>query len=368
MGYKEQMDFAIAKTKENLIEFKYCFPSPQSIMYTYVGEGCCEWTSGFFPGMEMLAYEYTGDEEFLKSALFHLEIFRHRIDNKIRVEHHDMGFLYSLAAVSIYKVTGSEYAKETALLAADHLMTRYQPKGKFIRSWGPMDAPVGNRLIIDCLLNVPLLFWASEVTGDMSYREVATNHIYTTLKVIIRDDNTTHHTYFFDPETGEPSHGETAQGYSNDSCWARGQAWGIYGMALAYHYTQDKKMYDNFKRLTDEFIRRLPEDGVPYWDMIFGDGSGEPRDTSAAAVAVCGILEMGKYFDCSEYMPYVEKIMKTLEEKYTTARLDTWSNAILTDAMYSRPAGHKPEANIYGDYYYMEALMRILNPDWEMYW
>lgn len=368
MGYKEQMDFVLAKTKENLIEFKYSFPPAQSCYYNYRGEGCYDWTSGFFVGMEMLGYEYTKDKAFLDNARFHLEIFRHRIDNKLHVDHHDMGFLYSLAAVSIYKVTGDEFAKETALLAADHLITRYVPKGKFIRAWGPMDEPVGNRLIIDCLLNIPLLFWATEVTGDTKYRDVATNHLHTTLGVIIRDNNTTHHTYFFDPETGEPDHGETAQGYSDDSCWARGQAWGIYGTALAYHYTRDEKIFESFKRVTSEFINRLPEDNIPYWDMVFGDGSGEPKDTSAAAAAACGIMEMNKYFDCSEFMPYVDKMITSLGENYTSDKLPHPSNVILTDAMYSRPAGHQPEAAIYGDYFYMEALMRLLNPDWEMYW
>lgn len=368
MGYKEQMDFAVAKTRENIEIYKYAFPPAQSRNYIYNYDPCGEWTSGFFVGMEMLAYEYTKDEAFLKSARHHLDIFRHRIDKKIGVDHHDMGFLYSLAAVSLYKVTGDEFAKETALIAADHLMTRYVPKGKFIRAWGPMGSPVGNRLIIDCLLNIPLLFWATEVTGDEKYREVATNHLYTTMDVIIRDNNTTHHTYFFDPETGKPDHGETAQGYSDESCWARGQTWGIYGAALAYHYTRDEKTFEFFKRVTSEFINRLPKDYVPYWDMDFGDGSGEPKDTSAAAAAACGILEMNRYFDCSEYMPYVEKMIESLGKNYTSERLDFDTNIILTDAMYSRPAGHQPEAAIYGDYYYMEALTRLLNPDWKMYW
>lgn len=368
MGYKEQLDFAVAKTAESLNTFKYSFPNSQSTFYIYRGIACETWTDGFYTGMLMIAYEYTKDPKFLESAKYHLEMFRHRIDHKLSVDHHDLGFLYSLGAVSLYKVTGDEYAKETALLAADQLLTRYVPKGKFIRAWGPMDSPTGNRLIIDCLLNIPLLFWATEVTGDEKYREVATNHLYTTFDVIVRENGTTHHTFFFDPVTGKPDHGETAQGYSNDSCWARGQAWGVYGAALAYHYTRDEKLFDVFKLLTRTFISRLPEDYVPYWDMDFTDGSGEPRDSSAAPIVACGILEMNKYFDCSEFMPYVEKMLDSLNKNYLSTRLENPSNAILTDAMYSKPQGHVPEANIWGDYYYMEALMRLLNPDWKMYW
>ncbi|MDD6484072.1 MAG: glycoside hydrolase family 88 protein [Clostridiales bacterium] len=368
MDYTKHMDFAVEKTRENIKIFKYGFPMPQSRDYNYAPEACVDWTSGFFPGMEMIAYEYTKDEEFLKSARFHAEIFRHRIDNKIAVNHHDMGFLYSLACVSIYKVKGDEFAKETALLGADQLMERYNPVGRFIQAWGNMHDDTNNRLIIDCLLNIPLLYWASEVTGDEKYKNAANAHLDTTLKVIIRDNNTTYHTYFFDKKTGEPVRGQTAQGYSDDSCWARGQAWGVYGAALAYHYTKNEALFDFFNRVTSEFIKRLPSDYVPYWDMVFSDGSDEPRDTSAAAVACCGILEMSKYMDCSKYLPYVDKMMESLGENYTSKRLSYPSNVILTDGMYSRPDGHKPEGTIFGDYFYMEALMRLINPDWHMYW
>ena len=179
--------------------------------------------------------------------------------------------------------------------------------------------------------------------------------------------DTTHHTYFFDMDTGEPLYGKTTQGYSDDSCWARGQSWGVYGLALAYKYIKDDKFIELFNRVTSEFIKRLPEDYIPYWDMVFTDGSGEPRDTSAAAIACCGIMEMSKYTDCSEYLPFVDKMLSSLEEKYTSKRLEK-SNVILTDAMNAKPFGDKPEGAIFGDYFYMEALMRKINPDWKIYW
>ena len=367
MELKKEIDFAIAKTTENIKIFKDTFPKPQSQNYWYEPEPCIQWTSGFFVGMEMLAYEYTGDTVFLHSADHHLDIFRYRIDNKIAVDHHDMGFLYTLAAVANYKVTGNEYARETAILAADQLMTRFNEKARFIQAWGEMGSQDANRLIIDCLMNIPLLFWASETIGDEKYALVAKAHLYTTLDVIVRENNTTHHTYFFDVDTGKPLYGRTRQGASDESCWARGQAWGIYGMALAYRYTKDPIMWDYFQRLTDVFVSLLPEDMVPYWDMIFTDGSGEPRDTSAAAIAVCGILEMNRHMDCSEYMLKAEAILNSLAQKYTSRKLKK-NNVLLTDAMYSRPDGHNPEAAIYGDYFYMEALMRCLNPNWNIYW
>ncbi len=367
MDYRQQMDLAVQKTYENIERFTATFPKPQSTGYWYEGESCVEWTSGFFPGMELIAYEYTGDPAFLKSARHHAEILRHRIENKIAVNHHDMGFLYSLSCMSLYQLTGDECARETAIMAADQLMERFNPIGRFIQAWGDMYDASANRLIIDCLLNIPLLFRAAELTGEMKYRAAALEHLDTTLKVIIRDDNTTYHTFFFEPGTGKPLRGETAQGYSDSSCWARGQSWGVYGAALAYHYTKDERLIDFFERVTSEFIKRLPEDCVPYWDMIFTDGSGEPRDTSAAAIACCGIVEMSKYTGCSEYLPYTDKILGSLAEKYTSARLEH-SNVILTDGMYDRPGGTEPEGTIFGDYFYMEALMRKINPEWRMYW
>jgi unsaturated chondroitin disaccharide hydrolase len=363
----QRMQFVVDKVDENMGTFRDTFPTPQSEQYQYGEIPCNCWTSGFFVGMELLAYEHTKEEKFLKAAEHHLEILRYRIDHKIEVDHHDMGFLYSLSAVADYKITGSEYAKETAVLAADQLLTRFNERAGFIQAWGAMGSQDANRLIIDCLMNIPLLFWATEVTGNEKYARVAKRHLYTTVDVIIRENATTHHTYYFDVETGKPLYGRTAQGASDDSCWARGQAWGIYGMALAYRYTGDERMLKHFYDLTDKFMELLPEDGVPYWDMIFGDGSDEPRDTSAAAIAVCGILEMNRHADCLKYLTIAEHIMDSLAEKYTSARLEN-SNVVLTDGMYARPFGHKPEGTIFGDYFYMEALMRELRPEWKIYW
>ena len=365
--YEDNMSFVIEKVEENLRIFVDTFPTPQSKNYCYEEMPCTCWTSGFFVGMELLAYEYTGKQKFLDAANHHLEILRYRIDNKIEVDHHDMGFLYSLSAVANYKVTGSEYAKETALLAAEQLLSRFNEKAGFIQAWGVMGSQDANRLIIDCLMNIPLLFWATQETGDEKYEKVARTHLYTTVDVIIRENATTHHTYFFDIETGKPLYGRTSQGASNESCWARGQAWGIYGMALAYRYTKDTRMLEHFKQLTDKFYELLPEDMVPYWDMIYSDGSGEPRDTSAAAIAVCGVLEMSRHVDCSEYLKKVPMIMESLAEKYTSKDIPSY-NVVLTDGMYNRPAGHKEEGTIFGDYFYMEALMRIINSDWKIYW
>ena len=361
------LSYCIEKEKDNISIFGGLYPCPQSRDYLYDGQTNYEWTNSFYTGMLWLAYEITKEECFINKAKEHSVDFRKRIDERLNTLHtHDIGFLYTLSCVADYKVTGDESAKETALRAADLLAERFSEKGGFIQAWGDLNDPASHKLIIDCMLNIPLLFWTSEVTGDPKYRDMAVSHIKATVSNAIRQDFTTHHTFYFDNQTGEPLRGETHQGYSDDSCWARGQSWGVYGTALAYSYTKDESIIPIFNGLVDCFLSRLPEDKVPYWDMIFTSGD-EPRDTSAAAITLCGILEMNKYVPNEKYMKAAEEIMDSLIDNYMTDR--RMSTGLLTDGMYGRMRGDRPECNIWGDYYFMEALVRIVtNNEWKKYW
>jgi len=368
---------ALKKIDGNLNEFVNDFPKPASVNNIYGktknGGDNDDWTSSFWTGMLWLAYDITGDNKFEKLATFHHRGFEDRIKEKIGINHHDLGFLYTLSTVANYKITNWERAKETSIMAADHLIERYKEKGEFIQAWGDLDDPGAYRLIIDCYMNLPLLFWASEVTGDDKYKEVAKKHAMTAGNLVIREDGSTHHTYYFDPETGVPTEGVTAQGYSDTSAWARGQAWGVYGFALAYSYTKDPVYIERFERVTDYFIDKLPKDNVCYWDLVFGDGDTEERDTSAAAIAACGILEMLPYLpeNHPKYGRYEEaagKMMDSLIKNYTTKDLVD-SNGLLREAVYYK--GGKSgvdECNIWGDYFYMEAIVRLLKPEWKKYW
>ncbi|SJZ70172.1 unsaturated chondroitin disaccharide hydrolase [Cetobacterium ceti] len=368
---------ALSKIDKNSKTFIDTYPRAASVNNIYPGtkngEDWDDWTVGFWTGMLWLSYEVTKKSQYRKIAEYQMRAYKYRMENKIHVNHHDLGFLYSLSAVAQQRITGSEVAKEVGIAAAEHLMGRFKEKGEFIQAWGDLNDPTAYRLIIDCNMNVPLLFWASEVTGDNKYKEIATKHINTAASVVVREDSSTHHTYYFDPETGKPLRGVTAQGFSDDSAWARGQAWGVYGFPLAYSYTKDPKFITLYKRVTNYFLNKLPEDNVCYWDLVFGDGSGEYRDTSAAAIAVCGILEMDKYLDDSDpdkkiYRNAAMAIMKSLIEKYTTKDLE-YSNGLLTQAVYSIPHNSGVnECNIWGDYYFLEALVRIMKPDWKKYW
>lgn len=287
-----------------------------------------------------------------------------------------MGFLYSPSCVAAYKLTGSETGKRAAILAADQLLSRFQPKGEFIQAWGEMGVKENYRYIIDCLLNVPLLHWATEITGDEKYRDIALRHTATCLKYSIRPDSSTYHTFFMNPETGEPDHGATCQGYRDDSAWARGQAWGVYGTALSYRYNPRPEYMDAFRRVIQFYLSRLPQDMIPYWDLTFTEGTLEPRDSSSASIVACGLLEMAKYMEPqeAEYCTVLAKqMMKSLVDHYSVKDPQK-SNGLVLHGTYSKKSPYNTctpegvdECVSWGDYFYMEALTR-LHKDWELYW
>ncbi len=353
------------KVDSCLDKFTFAFPAPMSTGYVYHQVEQFGWSEGFWTGMLWILYELTGKEEYRNAAEIQCEIFRIREERNIKLNHHDLGFLYSLSCVAAYKITGDKKYRQTALKAADKLCLRYREKGRFLQAWGNMDTNEPCRLIIDCLINIPLLFWATEESGNQRYRSIATAHLNTALKSVIREDFTTYHTYMFNSQTEEPIEGKTAQGYSDDSCWARGQAWGILGLALGYSYTKDESLIPIFNGLTEHFIQSLPSDHIPYWDLIFTEGN-EPRDTSAASIAVCGILQMSEYVPNAEFEKTADKILISLMDNYTTHSM-SYSNGLVTNAMNNRNRNHDSECNIWGDYFYLEAIIRK-SKKWNKYW
>ena len=404
---KEQIDeafkFCLKQIGSILPKFTDKFQPAYSIDNFYAPSENTDWTNGFWTGEIWLAYEYalrckeymveTANGDMISSktlantlkeaALVQVDSFLERIEKKISVDHHDMGFLYSPSCVAAYKLTGSEKAKKAAIMAADQLITRFHEVGEFIQAWGPMDEKENYRLIIDCLLNLPLLFWASIETGDDKYRDIATRHIRTALGNVIREDYSTWHTFFFDMKTGKPDHGATCQGYRDASAWARGQAWGIYGLAIGYRYSHNEEYIDLFKNVTKFFLDALPKDLVPYWDLEFAAWSEEelkadpqPRDSSSASIAACGMLEMARYLDDEDagyYRHIAGVIMKSVYENYAVNDLKD-SNGLVLHSTYSNHSPYNTcnhygvdECNSWGDYFYMEALTR-LSCDWEEYW
>ena len=366
------MDRMADQVRCNMEYFGTRFPSSATRNQTYGVIDNIEWTDGFWTVLLWLCYEYTGDDAFKNLALKNVDSFLNRVEKRIELDHHDLGFLYSLSCVAGYKLTGSAEGRKAGLLAADKLMERFQEKGGFIQAWGELGARDNYRLIIDCLLNIPLLHWAFLETGNPVYRNAAVRHYEAACNNVIRDDASAYHTFYFDPGTGEPLKGVTRQGYSDDSAWARGQAWGIYGIPLNYRYVKDDSAFNLFKGMTNYFLNRLPEDEVCYWDLIFTDGSNQSRDSSAAAIGVCGIHEMLKYLpevesDKNTYRHAMHCILRSLMERYTAPEIKP-GNPVLLHGVYSWHSGKGvDEGNIWGDYYYMEALMRFYK-DWNLYW
>lgn len=366
------LDSALKKIDQNMELLGEQYPQPATSNNKYDMMENTEWTNGFWTGILWLAYEYTNDEKYRKLAEKHVQSFLHRIENKIEVDHHDLGFLYIPSCVSAYKLTGNLDAKRAALLAADQLVSRYQETGEFIQAWGELGAADNYRLIVDCLLNIPLLYWAYEETKNEKYFEIASKHYKTTLKNAVREDASAYHTFYFDPKDGKPLKGVTRQGYRDDSSWARGQAWIMYGIALNYNYVFDESAIYNFEAVSNYFLNRLPEDLVCYWDLIFSDKDGQPRDSSAAAVAVCGIQEMNRYLPETNESKHLYNlashgILRSLINHYTDVEVEG-INPLLTHGVYSWHSGKGvDEGNLWGDYFYMEALVRFLK-DWKMYW
>lgn len=370
------LDRAVEQVLRNVPHFTHTCQNHSSIDNFYPPCANDQWTTGFWPGQVWLAWEKTRDTAVLSAAQTLVDSFLQRIEEKIAVDHHDMGFLYSPSCVSAYMLTGDKKARRAALLAADQLLSRFQERGGFLQAWGPMDEPKSYRFIIDCLMNLPLLYWASAETGDSRYRSVADIHTATSLAYSIRPDGSTYHTFFMDSVTGEPVRGETCQGYKDDSIWARGQAWSVYGIALSYRYTSDPRCPQLFRKVLDCFVSHLPEDLVPYWDFTFTDGSGEPRDSSSSAIVACALLEMAGLVDAEtaqEYRSLARRLMYSLIEGYSV-RDPEISNGQLLHGTYSKKSPYNTctqegvdECVSWGDYFYVEALTR-LSRTWHPYW
>ncbi|OJX95543.1 MAG: glucuronyl hydrolase [Micrococcales bacterium 73-15] len=344
-----------------------------------------EWTTSFWPGELWLAWELTGRDVYRDLGLAHVANFVWRVEEEVDLHTHDLGFLYTLACVTPDRLVGSPEGRRAALAAADHLMKRFLEPAGIIQAWGDLETSPEQRgrTIIDSLMNMPLLHWASEQTGDPRYEDAARRHVAQLRDRIVRDDDTTFHTFHWDVATGEPRFGSTQQGYADDSCWARGQAWGIYGFALNHRWTGEATFLDTAVRCAEYFLAHLPRDRVAYWDLVFSDGDDQPRDSSAASIAACGLLELAAELERSprggelsaadaerveRYRREAREMVDSLATSYAGGAANG-SNALLLHGVYDwRTDKGVDEGNLWGDYFYLEALMRLQRPDWVPYW
>lgn len=321
------------------------------------------WTNGFWTGLLWQLYKATGDEVYRKEAE-ELEGKFDRIFLSSQMLDHDNGFRWLPCAVAHYRVDGNEASRNRGILAADNLAGRFCPTGEFIRAWNPWPGMGDNKhigwAIIDCMMNLPLLYWASEVTEDPRYKDVAMKHADTAMKSFVRLDGSVVHICCFNPATGELERTLGGQGYAEGSSWTRGQAWGLYGFTLSWMHTGKKEYLDTAKRIANYFIANMPEDGLIPVDFRQPE---EPHieDSSAAAIASCGLIELSKACenerDAAIYMNAALKMLRALHEKrndYSEGRDNIVTCA--TEAYHSKV--HEI-AIIYADYYYLEALLKL---------
>ncbi len=369
---------ACAKLKANTEKYGMGFPGTCSVDYKYVRGANNNWECGMYLGCYWLAYQLTGDGFFKDTAEKMLETFYERVDKKIGVDDHDVGFVFTPSLVAAYKLTGNEKAKEKALEIFNYYYEKsYSKEGKFIirshRMWENGSMP-GYRTMMDALFNAPFLFWASEVTGDPEYKESALDHVKTTEQLLIRENGSSYHHYQFDPVTSAPMYGVTLQGNSDESTWGRGHSWGVYGFPIAYSYTGEKFIKDVHRDVTYFMLNRLHSDCVPYWDYDFTEPSDQPRDASCGAISACGMLEMASMLKDNE----PEKaIFESAASQMLEAVIDLCTgdigreyDGLICHVTHALPCGYQgvDQCAVYGDYFYLEALARYLVPDFKKYW
>lgn len=367
------ISFATQKVMESMPMFLHDYPSASSKNLQYVPiEHATDfmgsnWTPGFWTGELWTSYELTGNALYRAMAEAQFDDWNQRLEDYKELDHHDIGFLYVPSIVAQYKLTGAKKARELALKAADILANRYSDVARIIQV---RDRNPQGEFIIDCTMNIPLLFWAAKETGDRSYYLKALNHIHRMTECMIRDNASTYQCFKIDEISGEPISGWTGQGYGDESCWARGQSWAIYGLAVAYSYTFDIDYLEMAKRVANYFLNRLPDDLICNWDLVFTENDGE-RDSSSAPIVACGLLEIAKHLpDTDEYKKLYQdaanKMICQLDKLYATKNVE--SNGLLQHGIYCNGGLGHDECCLWGDYFYMEALVRLHNPEWKMYW
>lgn len=368
-GIKEAaFSVCVRKTRNNIVRLA---DDPKSAALAKDGnyfnfpEGFFEignWTSSFFTGMALLSWQETEDEFFLKQVQRLNSCYTEKVSARCLDTHHDLGFLYSLYSIALFKLTGEKKHRETGLRAAELLAGRFNKKGNFIRAWGRMDtSEQDNMAIIDSLMNLPLLYWAAIETKNEKFRDIAIRHADMVLRVFVRQDDSVYHAYRFDSKSGKPLRGDTYGGCAVESHWARGTAWAIYGFALSYAYTSEKKYLLTAIRLARNFIANLDTEIVPMWDLKLTPEAPPIRDASAASVAVCGFQELLKHVPGDVHVAEAadKLLLRLCDKKYLDDNMEC--PGIQRFGQVGDP--EKMAVNAYtswGDYFLMEALSRDL--------
>jgi unsaturated chondroitin disaccharide hydrolase len=316
-----------------------------------------QWTSGFFPGSLWLAYQRTGQHAFKAQA----RDWTHALAGQATdTSTHDIGFQIMSSFGNGYAITHDKTYKSTIMRAAKSLATRYNPTVGAVRSWGARSNTRHFKVIIDNMMNLRLLFWASAHGGQRAWKHIAVRHALTTAAHFVRADGSVIHLVDFDPATGEVLGTANPQGYSADSTWSRGQAWAAYGFTTAYAQTGNKQLLTEARRTAGFFIAGLPADCVPYWDFDAPDIPNAPTDTSAAAIASAGMLQLSRLDPNADrrkrYALNASRILSSLADNYVAAH----GQATLNGSVSTLGVDPPDIGTAYGDYYLFQAVMTWL--------
>lgn len=317
-----------------------------------------DWTSGFFPGVLWYAYEYTDNEAYKDLAAQWTALME---QEKTNDRTHDMGFKINCSFGNGYRLTSNPEYQKIMIESAKTLSTRFDPEVGCIKSWDFNSDIWSFPVIIDNMMNLELLFLATQFTGDSSYYQIAYSHASTTLKNHFREDNSSYHVVDYNPESGEVISKFTHQGHSDESVWARGQAWGLYGYTMAYRFTQDEAFLTKAREIYEYIFAHpnLPEDLIPYWDYDMPAGQNPPRDVSAAAVTSSALYELTGYISDQTILDRANLILNELGSDKYLAKANADHFFILDHSTGNMPKSDEIDVPIiYADYYYMEALIR----------
>lgn len=317
-----------------------------------------DWTSGFFPGVLWFLNEYTGKKKWkLQAQAFTAKMEREKINGGT----HDMGFKIYCSYGTGYRLTNDRAYRDIIIQSAKTLSTRFRPITGTIRSWDHSGDKWAYPVIIDNMMNLELLFAATQLTGDSSFYKIAVTHANTTMKNHFRPDNSSYHVVEYDTLTGRVVKRNTHQGYAHESAWSRGQAWGLYGYTMCYRFTKDIKYLEQAEKIAAFMLNHpnMPKDLVPYWDYNAPDIPNEERDASAAAVLASGLYELSTYSKNGKYYKTTaNKIIESLTKGYRSP-IGENRGFILLHSTGSKPAKSEVDTPLnYADYYYLEALLR----------
>lgn len=324
--------------------------------------GISWWTNGFWGGILWLLYNETNDSRYADIANYSEKALDQCFEDYYGL-HHDVGFMWLPTAVANYRITGSAESRKRGLHAANLLAGRFNPVGKFIRAWNDFNEDNRGWAIIDCMMNIPLLYWASDETKDPRFKQIAMLHADTVMENFIRPDGSSNHIVGFDPVNGGVVETFGGQGYENGSSWTRGQSWALYGFILSYIHTDKVEYLNTAKRVAHYFMANIPENGFIPVDFR---QPKEPvlEDSSAATIAAAGLVELAKCVGDLEQEMYLKAALKLLRTLYENRC--NWTESC--DCIIEKCSGayHDPQHHInliYGDYYFIEAVFKLTGKD-----